>query len=193
MMRSHKGFTLVELLVALAVVGIILTVAAPSFRSMIEMKRLRGIQAQIVTDMNFARSEAVARNMYLRVVVGADANMSCYTLYTAPSNGPRCECFKATPAQRCPAPLVEVRTVQVPANLGVTLAIPAGMRSGFAYDNVTGSLVTNPTDLGNDPLPLFVLRTFLDSERELQTQLNQAGRVTVCTPTGASTGEAACP
>jgi type IV fimbrial biogenesis protein FimT len=193
MMRRYRGFTLVELLVALAIVGIILTVAAPSFRSMIEMKRLRGIHAQVITDMNYARSEAVTRNMYLRVVVGSSPAMTCYSLYTSPNNGDRCDCSLATPALRCPAPLVEVRSVQVPTSLGVTVSTPVGMRSGFAYDHVTGGLVTIPRDLASEPLPLFVIRTFLDTEREVQTQLNQAGRVTICSPAGSTTGEAACP
>ena len=64
----RRGFTLVELLIVVAVVAIILVVAAPSFRDMILMQRLRSITAQLVTDLQFARNEAVSRGTLLRLV-----------------------------------------------------------------------------------------------------------------------------
>ena len=50
--RTAAGLTLVELLVVVAVVAVVLMLAAPSFRGMIETQRLRGINAQFVTDGN---------------------------------------------------------------------------------------------------------------------------------------------
>jgi type IV fimbrial biogenesis protein FimT len=194
-LRRRHGFTLIELMVVLAIVAVILTIAAPSFRGVIEMKRLRGIQAQIVTDMQYARSEAVSRDTYMRVIFGSSAEMSCYTIYTTTDRTRRCDCTQATPALRCPFPgvLVEARTVQVPTSLGVTVATPANQRAAFAYDNVSGGLVTIPTDQSSAPLPKFVIQAYLDPVRQIDTVLNQAGRPTVCAPVGSTTGDVACP
>ncbi|MBL0296209.1 MAG: hypothetical protein IPQ21_03190 [Betaproteobacteria bacterium] len=62
-----RPLTLVELMVVVAVVAIVLTLAAPSFRDFILLQRLKGINAQLVTDLQFARSEAVARGTLMRV------------------------------------------------------------------------------------------------------------------------------
>ena len=191
-MRRDRGFTLIELLVVVAIVGVILTIAAPSFTRIIEMKRLRGVHAQVVTDMQFARSEAVSRNTLLRVVFGSNAAMTCYTMYTSSTGATRCDCTLATPVLRCPPPMVEVRTVQAPTSLGVMISTPANQRVAFAYDNVTAGLATIPIDNFNVPLPQFVIETSLDTSRQIDTVLNQAGRPTVCSPVGSTTGDAPC-
>jgi type IV fimbrial biogenesis protein FimT len=58
---AQQGFTLVELMTALAVVAIALTAGAPSFREMIQDNRMSGYVNEFVTDLNLARSEAVKR------------------------------------------------------------------------------------------------------------------------------------
>ena len=62
-----QGLTMVELMVVLAVLAVIVLIAAPSFRELIQMQRLRGINAQLVTDMHAARAAAVARGSVVRV------------------------------------------------------------------------------------------------------------------------------
>ncbi|HRC39206.1 MAG TPA: prepilin-type N-terminal cleavage/methylation domain-containing protein, partial [Rubrivivax sp.] len=47
----QAAFTLVELMIAIAVVAVVLVLAAPSFRELIEMQRLRSVNAQLVTDL----------------------------------------------------------------------------------------------------------------------------------------------
>ena len=72
----QRGFTLIELMVVVAVLGTLVMLVAPSFRDMILMQRLRGINAQVTTDMQFARSEAVSRGRTARVVLGSNANQT---------------------------------------------------------------------------------------------------------------------
>lgn len=60
-MRSARGVTLIELMVALALAAIVLTIGIPSFRSIIENNQLTTRTNEIVTLLNLARSDAVRR------------------------------------------------------------------------------------------------------------------------------------
>lgn len=57
------GFTLIELLVTLLVAAVILTVAIPSFRSVMERNRVATAADQIMSSLNYARSAAVNRGV----------------------------------------------------------------------------------------------------------------------------------
>jgi type IV fimbrial biogenesis protein FimT len=59
---AHHGFTLVELLVVVAIVAVSATLAAPSFAQMIANYRVRGAADGILGALNFARTEALRRN-----------------------------------------------------------------------------------------------------------------------------------
>ena len=62
MNSKADGFTLVELLVTLAVVGILTSIAAPSFRSMVLDTRLSAQANDMLVSLKFTRSEAIKRN-----------------------------------------------------------------------------------------------------------------------------------
>ena len=57
----QRGFTLVELMVTIAVLAVILVVAAPSFRQLLEVQRVRAVAFDMVADLTLARSEALKR------------------------------------------------------------------------------------------------------------------------------------
>lgn len=60
-MRPSRGFTLIELLVVIAIVAILTTLAAPSFKNLIQSNAMSGAVNTFMADMRFARSEAVRR------------------------------------------------------------------------------------------------------------------------------------
>ncbi len=191
-MRRSAGFTLVELLIVVAVIGAILVLAGPSFRDMILMQRLRGINAELVTDMQLARSEAVARRDFARVHFKSDSTSTCYSIYTSAANNTRCDCL-AGPGAACSGTMVEIKTVKVPRDRGVVVVPGSGQPVAFAFDWRTGGLYLIPTDNVPRPLDLFVAETYIDSSRKLATRLNAAGRPLVCKPSGSTISETACP
>jgi len=75
--NSASGFTLIELMVTLAVAAIILTVGVPSFVSMTRDNSLITQTNELVADINLARSEAVKRGT--RVVLCRSANPAAAT------------------------------------------------------------------------------------------------------------------
>ena len=60
-MNKHAGFTLVELMVTISVLAVLLGIGVPSFRDMIEGNRITTVTNDLVSGLQFARSEAVKR------------------------------------------------------------------------------------------------------------------------------------
>ncbi len=60
--QSHTGFTLPELLTVLAITGILVAIALPSFSSLIANQRSRALSSDLMSSLARARSEAVKRN-----------------------------------------------------------------------------------------------------------------------------------
>jgi prepilin-type N-terminal cleavage/methylation domain-containing protein len=190
MRRLHKvhGFTLIELMITLAVASLLIMLVAPSFQEMILLQRVRGVNAQLVTDLQFSRAEAVARVRYMYIDLNQDTNQSCYVVWFAVDDqaSDRCDCTRGA-GTACNAPngtpypgLQEVKTVSVPRSGGIQLAWPASQDTGFAYDFVTGGLLSHPTDQALQPMALLTIHAQADSVRRLTTQIGQSGRPRVC-------------
>ena len=66
-MKKNNGFTLVELMVTLAVVGIITAMAAPSFGNMLNRQDLNKSSQELIAILNKARSVAVLERRVVEV------------------------------------------------------------------------------------------------------------------------------
>jgi type IV fimbrial biogenesis protein FimT len=193
-LAARRGFTLIELMVVVALVAVIVALAGPSMKDMLELRRLRGVQAQVVTDMQFARSESVAQRSLMRVVFREDAAMTCYSIFLSTSPGLRCDCRQGPGAACSLAGTTEVRTSQVQRSTGVSVLPPALQIRAFAFEPTNGSLVQIPVDDDPTPLDSFAIDASIDTARKLRTVLNQAGRPTVCRPAGSTLSDAVvCP
>lgn len=72
--RKSFGFSLIELLVGIVIVGILLTLAMPSFQEMLRNSEIRNAAESITTGLQRARAEAVARNTNVEFVLGAGSS-----------------------------------------------------------------------------------------------------------------------
>jgi len=68
-MKLGRGFTLLELMVTIAVLAILATVGVPSFRDLIQNNRVTTQTNELVSALSFARTEAVKRGRNVDVVL----------------------------------------------------------------------------------------------------------------------------
>jgi len=65
---SHLGFTLIELLVTVSIVAILVTLALPPMRNLIQTQHVKTGASDLQTSLLFARSEALKRAADVEVV-----------------------------------------------------------------------------------------------------------------------------
>jgi type IV fimbrial biogenesis protein FimT len=70
--KYARGFTLIELMLTVAVGAVLLAVAAPSMKTFIENQRVKTASYDLNYTLNFARSEAVKRNGQVLVTPSAN-------------------------------------------------------------------------------------------------------------------------
>lgn len=81
------GVSLLETLVAIAIIGILALVAVPSYHDMIEGQRLRGAAEAMASDLRWARSEAIKRGVPVRVAFGTGHDWNYSVVADANGNG----------------------------------------------------------------------------------------------------------
>ncbi len=174
-LRPHRGITFIEATIAVAIIAIVLAAAAPNFSTFISRQRLEGAAAELVTDIRFARSEAVQRSAALRLSVQHGADGDCYVLFTAAS--PTCDCPDEGPAH-CPSGAQEIKTVHLPQSRGVSLVSNV---AGLLFDPLHGTATPGGT-----------LTLATKQGLALHAVVNLMGRVRLCAPHGDIAGYAAC-
>jgi prepilin-type N-terminal cleavage/methylation domain-containing protein len=71
-MKRSRGFTIIELLIAIAIVAILATLATPSFRDYIDKSHVRGATEAIYEQLQYARSQSLKRSV--PIIVNFSAN-----------------------------------------------------------------------------------------------------------------------
>lgn len=66
--RAAKGFTLIEMMTVIAILGILLAIAAPSFKVYFEKYRTKRAAETLAAFLTNAKSESIKRNANVRVV-----------------------------------------------------------------------------------------------------------------------------
>jgi len=71
---SNRGFTLIEMMVTIAVAAMLLMIAVPSFRNASLSSQLRSAANDFIASSNFARSEAIKRGSAVTLCVSTDGS-----------------------------------------------------------------------------------------------------------------------
>jgi type IV fimbrial biogenesis protein FimT len=199
--RSQRGLTIIELMVVVGVVAVLAALAAPSLRDLMARQRVAAINAELMTDLQFARSEAVARNRDVYVTFRIDnlagqPPMTCYTVHTRNLYA-TCDCRNPL-GTACPnhEEIVEIKTVQVLRSTTATLqpqpwpanylrfAAARGLASWHGHDASSADYTADWQD--------YQVTVASTLSGQLRTSTNITGRPQVCTPDGSISGVARC-
>ena len=173
--RRQTGVTLVDMLITAAVTSVALGSALPGFDKVLERRHLEGASAQLETDMQLARSLAVAQNRTVRISFASTAAGSCYMVYAGKAAD--CSCA-AQGATQCVAGVMPLRNVFFAPGSSVQLK-----------SNVN-SIVFDPT-LGTST-PTGTMRLIGAHGHEVRLVVNILGRIRSCTPSPDLRGYARC-
>jgi type IV fimbrial biogenesis protein FimT len=173
--RRQRGITLIEACIVLAITTVLASTAAPAMRGLIDARRLDGSATQLATDIQFTRSEAVARDQPVRLSFHPASDGSCYVIHTG--NAADCNCDAPGPAQ-CTGDSREIKTVTFPE--GERIALQSNV-SSMLFHPVHGTVTPAGTVRLADP-----------KGREIRHVVNIMGRLRACTPDGAVPGYKSC-
>jgi type IV fimbrial biogenesis protein FimT len=70
--REERGFSIIELMVAIVVGAILVAIAVPSFRTTLQKHRLRVSADSLQAAVQYARTEAILRATYVSLCASAD-------------------------------------------------------------------------------------------------------------------------
>ena len=79
-----SGFTVIELLIVVAILVILIGIAGPDFRKIIVATRVKNVSFDVFSSLTHARNEAVTRNTTVRIC-GASNWASGWTITFAPN------------------------------------------------------------------------------------------------------------
>jgi type IV fimbrial biogenesis protein FimT len=82
-MKHARGFTLIELMAAILVLGILLGFAIPNFREMTRNNRVTATQNELLTALALARNEALHQGTTVSICASSDGS-TCTSSGTAP-------------------------------------------------------------------------------------------------------------
>jgi prepilin-type N-terminal cleavage/methylation domain-containing protein len=147
--RNQAGVSLVELMITLAIFAIIGAFAMPSFREMLLNQATTSCANEFLTDLNFARSEAMKRGMRVEVCIPDAAQTNCN--YGATWSGPAGRVIgvrdPAVPGvldvirvrEQCPPP----RTLRVPPGFGTDYTSISFFNNGLVQFRSAGNTIEN--------------------------------------------------
>jgi len=89
LIARHRGFTIVELMIGVALLGLLMMLAFPTFTTMMNNARLRAVTDSILAGLQGARAEALKRNQTAEFLLMAEEPDSAdFASFGANTTGP---------------------------------------------------------------------------------------------------------
>jgi type IV fimbrial biogenesis protein FimT len=173
--KTQRGVTLIECCVATAVVATLASVGVPSFSEMRDRRALDGVSAELANDLQYVRSEAVARNQSVRLTVQQVAGGACYVIHTGGSAD--CQCATDGTAS-CMGSAQALKTVLLTSERRVDLASTSASMLWHPYRGTVS--------------PTGTMRLTLPDGKAVHHVVNILGRARTCSPQGQVIGQKVC-
>lgn len=170
--RVLTGFTVIELLVVVAIAAILVALGAPSFSEMMRRNRLSAAASALQVSLSLARSEAVKRGSDARVTVAANTTAGAWTNgWTVFVDGTGTANGGVAPTVDTTGATAVTRVEVVAAPTGPVSTGQTGSLNYFTYNGV-GRLITTTGASANRSFWFFD-----DTSERYCLVLNVTGRV----------------
>jgi type IV fimbrial biogenesis protein FimT len=183
----QRGVTLIELMVTVVVMGVILAIGIPSFRSTIASSRLTGTTNDLVGSLALARSEAIRRGTRVSVCMSGNSTQC------AGSGGWNqgwivfADTTRSGTSANVDSSAETILSTNAQAGANVTVTGGAGITSfvSFSPDGQVKSMTGAP--LSGTLRVCSVTSALSDASRARDVQISASGRITTLTPSVADT------
>ncbi|OUR82092.1 hypothetical protein A9Q82_06985 [Cycloclasticus sp. 46_120_T64] len=170
--HTQKGFTLIELLITAVILGVLVSLAAPSMFSILEGRKLKGAAENLFADLIFAKTETIKRNNEVILSFGGTSPAWCYGLKEDVS----CDC--ATSNDCSIDGIEKVVTSDSYGNTTLTAAFPGSSPEETGFEPLRGFSENSSGSFSNGTA------TFLNDGRKAIVMVSSLGRVRICSDTG---------
>lgn len=184
--QRSNGFTLIELMVTIAILAVLTVLAIPSFQAMIAASRLTTVSNDFLATLSQARSNAVRIGKRVTVCMSANG-----TQCTTTGNWEQGWIVFTDPTKSASS-AASVDTGDTIESKGP--ALPSGMvlKGGMAYISFAADGQPKMVDSAAFAGPIFfqlcsTSASLADDKRAHKFELNSAGRISVTKPTVSAT------
>jgi len=181
------GFSIIELMIALAVVALFTSLALPSYRELLEKRQVTSGAEQLKAFLSAAQIESVKRNESIAVTYSRSAVDNWCLGMTAGTAA--CDCTIADPADSDACLIDGELRLFSNANLNHPDIMNAMIGDGsFAYDPVRGLLLDHTDQVS------LQLKSPDQTSYALDVEVSVTGEVKICSPSNATAvpGYASC-
>ncbi len=183
--RDQTGVTLVEILIALALIAILTVIAVPAYSTFLQNSQIRNAAESIVNGMQIARAESVRRNASSQVVIGPGSGW----IVSLPSSGTQVQQRSAAEGSASVVVVINDLDADGAADDAADRITFNGM--GWRVANGDGSALISQIDFSN---PAGGTCKHVDDGpmRCLRLLVQPAGAVRMCDPAVAAGDPRAC-
>ncbi|MDO8206914.1 MAG: GspH/FimT family pseudopilin [Gallionella sp.] len=166
-MHKSRGFSLIELMATVVIMGILAAVAIPSFQTWVSNSQIRTAAESIANGLQKARAEAVTRNTRTTFVLGTDSSWTVSVV--------------------TPASVIEQRLASEGSKNVTRTVLPVGATTitfnnfGLVVTNVDGSVPFTRVDLAAT-----------GGTQSLRVTIGSGGNARMCDPALPSSNPRGC-
>lgn len=179
--RAARGVSLVELMIGLAIMGLLLAAGAPAFTRWIQNAQNRAAAEAILNGLQLARAEAVTRNTLVRFQLTdgsgmADWNVGCVVVTAeCPASIQRRNTGEGAKNARVGVSTADIPNPAPPGYFSIPITAGAGLVAGVSFDGIGRPLIA-------DVKRIDVTNAASPEARRYVVTIGAGGQIRMCDP-----------